>query len=197
MGFGLEASVNNFTCFICCGGCDILFGMKLSEFWLLNQEWYPLLSVLVRESLLQAVYLLAREEELYEEGKIFDYGFLVFPAAKAYEGFLKDYLLALNLIDERDYRDEYFRIGRSLNPDLPRHLRNDVWVYGKLVQLCGRPMAEKFWLVWKEARNQIFHYKDTRDLINYETAEERVKLIVEVMEEAFACEAYRRGVGKT
>ena len=71
-----------------------------------------------------------------------DYSFIVFPAAKAYEGFLKKLFLELNFISEEDYYGKHFRIGKALNPSLPKELRRD-GVYDKIVQYCqGHQLAD-------------------------------------------------------
>ena len=64
-----------------------------------------------------------------------DYAFAVFPAAKAYEGFLKKVFLDLGLINRAQFAGEHFRIGRSLSPTLPKRYRIG-WVYGRLVGYC-------------------------------------------------------------
>ena len=52
-----------------------------------------------------------------------DYSFVVFPTAKAYEGFLKKMFFDLGFITEEDYRGKRFRIGKALNPFLEKNLR--------------------------------------------------------------------------
>ena len=115
-------------------------------------------------------YLSTHQKELIEDGeKLFvaaktqgeplhDYSYLVFPYAKAYEGFLKKLFFDLGFIDEQTYRGERFRIGRALNPSLERALRYES-IYDKLVGFCGsRELANELWQVWKKGRNLLFHY---------------------------------------
>ena len=54
-------------------------------------------------------------KKINEEGKQpeYDYSFLVFGVAKAYEGFLKKFLLDLGLIPTQVYQGKHFRIGRA------------------------------------------------------------------------------------
>lgn len=87
-----------------------------------------------------------------------DYSFLVFPAAKAYEGFLKQYLYDLGLIQETQFRGKNFRIGRALNPDVPAHQRDQWWLFDDVAQRCGPAIARQLWNTWLECRNQVFHF---------------------------------------
>ena len=90
-------------------------------------------------------------------GKVSDYSYMVFPFAKAYEGFLKRLFLDLDLINEEDFYGESIRIGRILNPIFKD---KDYSVYTKLERYGkqGEEAAEKLWSIWREGRNQVFHY---------------------------------------
>lgn len=101
------------------------------------------------------------ERELKLESDLSDYSFIVFPLAKAYEGFLKDFLFNLGLISERLYRSHRFRIGRALNPDVRYEQRDDEWVYDNVGQLCGPDFARDVWDAWLVCRNQLFHFFPT------------------------------------
>lgn len=96
-------------------------------------------------------------ECLAYSGKVSDYSYVVFPFAKAYEGFLKRLFLDLELINEEDFYGEAIRIGRILNPIFKD---KDYSVYTKLKQYGpdGEKAADKLWDIWKEGRNQVFHY---------------------------------------
>ena len=116
-----------------------------------------------------------------KDNHINDYSFVVAPAAKAYEGYLKDFFLSLNIIDQYNYESDRFRVGKTLNPSLRyRHFS----IYKKLSDLHqdGEELAEKLWTAWKQGRNEIFHYfpnnikKLTRD-----EAETRVNLILKAI----------------
>lgn len=120
-------------------------------------------------------------------GKEFhDYSFIVFPAAKAYEGFLKKLFLDLNFITEEDYYGKHFRIGKALNPSLPKELRRE-GVYDKIVQNCqGKNLAEHLWEAWRLSRNLTFHwFPNEKNAITLTEAGERVNMIISVIDESF------------
>jgi hypothetical protein len=50
--------------------------------------------------------------------RISDYSFIVAPAAKAYEGYLKEFFFRIGLIDKYTYQSDRFRVGKTLNPSL-------------------------------------------------------------------------------
>ena len=47
-----------------------------------------------------------------------DYSFLVFPFAKAYEGFLKQIFRDKKLISRLDYISDHLRLGQLMSPNL-------------------------------------------------------------------------------
>lgn len=116
-------------------------------------------------------YLSAGQKGLIEEGlyllndikdhpdaNISDYSYLVFPFAKAYEGYLKKLFLDLGFISKQVYESDHFRIGRALNPQLEKKLRYES-IYDKIISLSGnRQLADELWNVWKRGRNLVFHY---------------------------------------
>lgn len=115
-------------------------------------------------------YLGIHQRELIEDGELLfrkaeekgealhDYGYLIFPYAKMYEGFLKKLFLDLGFIDERTYAGDRFRIGKALNPHLEKRFRRES-TYDKLVSYCGgKALADELWQVWKKGRNLLFHY---------------------------------------
>jgi glycosyltransferase involved in cell wall biosynthesis len=108
---------------------------------------------------------------------ISDYSFLVSPVAKAYEGYLKDFFLHINIIDQYAYKSDRFRVGKTLNPSL-RYKRFSI--YQKLIDLDekGEELAETLWTAWKYGRNEIFHYfpGNLRNLDRSE-AENRISLV--------------------
>ncbi len=99
--------------------------------------------------------LLAHAEE--HASKTSDYSYLVFPFAKAYEGFLKRLFLDLELIREDEYYGDDIRIGRMLNPSFVKEHGN---VFDKVCSRAGNghETAELLWDTWKIGRNQVFHY---------------------------------------
>ncbi len=115
-----------------------------------------------------------------------DYAFVVFPSAKAYEGFLKKLFLDLKFITPEDYFGKHFRIGKSLNPSLPRELRKHE-VYSKIVKYCGgSKLADTLWEAWKLSRNLTFHwFPDEKNAITLDEAVDRVNMIVSAIDEAF------------
>ena len=98
--------------------------------------------------------------DLPQVSKVFhDYSFVVFPSAKAYEGFLKKVFLDMGFITEADYHGKRFRIGKALNPFLENDIREKESVYDKIVNHCGgKKLADKLWEAWTEARNVVFHW---------------------------------------
>lgn len=149
------------------------------------RPWWNYLDESQRELLEQSEILLEREER---QGDVFhDYSFLVFPAAKAYEGFVKKLLLDLGLITQEQYTGKHFRVGKSLNPDLPHRLRDNDWVYGKLAVYCkGSDLPQTLWNTWKSSRNLIFHwFPNEKQAISLNEAQERIIVIVEAMDKAF------------
>lgn len=111
-----------------------------------------------------------------------DYSFLVFPFAKAYEGFLKQVFLDAGYISRKEYYSQHFRIGRVLSPNLARRLGNKS-VYKKICDENGCDISELVWNTWKKGRNEVFHYfpHNIRSL-SLKEAEEIVREIVLAME---------------
>jgi hypothetical protein len=119
--------------------------------------------------------------------KFNDYSFVVFPAAKAYEGFLKKLFFDLGFITEEDYSGKHFRIGKALNPTLPKEIRNNHWVYKKVTIYCGgSALADKLWDTWRVSRNLIFHwFPNEKNAITLSEAENRINLIIEAIDQSF------------
>ncbi len=125
-----------------------------------------------------------------------DYSYLVFPYAKMYEGFLKQYLLDLGIIDRRDYGSTHFRIGRVLSPNLIGRLGRHS-AYGELSKRYGDELPQELWHAWKEGRNLVFHYfpHNIRSLTKDE-AGQAIELILRAMSDAVERAANRLGVKK-
>jgi len=155
------------------------------EQYLKNKAWWRYIHEDLRELLRQS-FLLA---EIFEREKyqFHDYAFVVFPAAKAYEGFLKTLFLDLGFISKEDFSSKRFRIGKALNPSLERSLREKEGIYDKLVSFCkGERLADRLWETWKSARNLLFHwFPQERNAISFEEAKERLFAILDVMDLAF------------
>lgn len=140
----------------------------------------------MRDLVQESFELLEQEQSRLRQGfgePRHDYSFIVFPAAKAYEGFLKKVLVDLKLITRAQYTGDRFRIGRALNPNLPVRYRWD-WVFAKLTNRCGGSgLVLDLWETWKMARNGIFHFfpGHTR-FVTIDEAGALVNKIVEMME---------------
>lgn len=121
-----------------------------------------------------------------------DYSFIVFPMAKAYEGFLKEYLFSMRLIDDGVYTDKKFRIGRALNPDISPRNQDENWYYDDLAAVCSPDLARELWNAWLECRNRIFHFfpgKSTE--LSLQDAGQRLLQLGQAMQHALHCEKER------
>jgi hypothetical protein len=138
------------------------------------------------QGLLREAVILVEKVSLWDE-KFPDYSFVVFPAAKAYEGFLKLLFLERGFISEDDYYGKRFRVGKALNPSLEKRLRAKESVYDKIVQFCGgRDLGDKMWNTWKVCRNLLFHwFPNEKNAITFEQSKKKVALIIETMDAAF------------
>jgi len=117
-------------------------------------------------------------KRLHISDLISDYSFLVSPIAKAYEGFLKDFFLKLDIINNYDYESDRFRVGKTLNPSL-RYKRFSVYQKLSDYHEKGEELAETLWDAWKFGRNEIFHYfpGNYKNLSKNE-AEDRINLLL-------------------
>ena len=138
------------------------------------------LQELMVESVLLTEYVGAWKEKFH------DYSFVVFPAAKAYEGFLKKIFYEQRFISHEDFIGKRFRIGRSLNPSL-KPKPGEVSVYQKIVDYCGGTrLADQLWNTWKDCRNLLFHYfPEEKNAIEYSQARERIGMIFDTIDEAY------------
>ncbi len=121
-----------------------------------NSKLWEYMSSEIRDLIEDGEIILNFVFENKDKADISDYSFIVFPFAKAYEGFLKKFLWDIGLITEDDYYGDEIRIGRLLNPNY----EDNTSVYGKV---CGRSksgklIAQKLWDAWKRGRNTVFHY---------------------------------------
>lgn len=136
-----------------------------------------------QDLLMQGQYLL---DKVIKEGKynFDDYSFLVFPFAKAYEGFLKQLLLDVKFITHLDYISDHFRLGKVLSPHMMQKL-GDRSVYEKIVQSSGRDLADSIWHTWKIGRNQVFHYfPHNLKSLSLPEAEEIISIMIKTMEKS-------------
>src|SRR3972149_6448102 len=149
-----------------------------------NRVWWGYLEEDLQELLSEAELL---DSKVDKWGVPFhDYAFIVFPAAKAYEGFLKKLFLDLGFITEDDFYGKRFRIGKALNPSLEANLRQES-VYDKLVHFCGGPsLADKLWETWKLSRNLVFHwFPKEKNAITLPEAKDRLGMIIDSLDASF------------
>lgn len=119
-------------------------------------------------------------------GGFTDYSFIVFPFAKAYEGFLKKLFFQLGAITERQYNSDHWRVGKALNPQLEKELRGEESVYDRILNLCGdQTLPDVLWNAWKNGRNRIFHYfPGTHQGLSFEESRSIIKQLENAMEVA-------------
>lgn len=150
-----------------------------------KKSWWAYMEDDIQE-LLKESYMLI-DSVIGWEQSFSDYSFIVFPAAKAYEGFLKRLFYDLDLISKRDYLGKRFRIGKALNPSLDRKRYKGESVYDKLIEHCsGEDLAKHLWKTWKTCRNRLFHwFPEEKQAISYEEAKARVERIINSIDMAF------------
>lgn len=151
-----------------------------------NTNWWKYLTEPMRDLAQQSYELLENLQNSKTQNlQYHDYSFVVFPMAKAYEGFLKKLFFDLGLINKQQYGGDRFRVGKALNPNLPKRYQWD-WVYDKLSLACGGDEVPlQMWEVWKKARNRIFHFfPDHHKFITLQQARELIREIGEIMEKA-------------
>lgn len=150
-----------------------------------ERPWWNYVERDLRELLYESEILV--ENVAKWKHKFHDYAFVVFPAAKAYEGFLKKMFLDLQFISEEDYYGKRFRIGRALNPALEPRFRENESVYDKLVDFChGEELPDALWNMWRRGRNMSFHwFPDEKNVISFAEAREIVHQIFDTMDLAF------------
>ena len=114
-----------------------------------------------------------------------DYSFLVFPFAKAYEGFLKQLFKDAKFISHLDYISDHLRLGKLMSPHLIGRL-GDRSLYKQIEEKNGKDLADRIWNTWKGGRNQIFHYfPHNIKAISFAEADKIVGEILQTMEEAY------------
>lgn len=148
-----------------------------------NSLFWQYLSQSQKDLILEGQFLM---DKIIKEGKynFKDYSFLVFPFAKACEGFLKKIFLDVGFISHLDYISDHFRLGKVLSPKLVEKLA-DRSVYQRIVGFAGSELAEKIWNAWKIGRNQVFHYfPHNLKSLTFSEAEETTNQIIATMEEA-------------
>ena len=155
------------------------------EVSLKNKKWWGFIHDDLKDLFEEAVLLADRVGGWKEE--FYDYAFVVFPAAKAYEGFLKSLFLNMGFITKEDYDGKRFRVGRALNPSLEKHLRETESVYDKIVAFCGdKNLADSLWETWKKGRNLLFHwFPSERNAITLTEARDIIVEIISTIDYAY------------
>jgi len=139
-------------------------------------------------------YLSQNQKDLIIEGEVMindiiknhtyrfkDYSFLVFPFAKAYEGFFKQLFKDIGYISHLDYISDHLRLGKLLSPHLIGKL-GERSLYKKIGDQVGADFAEEVWSCWKEGRNKIFHYfPHNLRAITFAEAEEIINRLTHTM----------------
>lgn len=159
---------------------------------LTKQVWWEFLQEDQRDLFKETEVLTGMFEARYKEdpaklGEFIDYSFLVFPAAKAYEGFLKKFFLTMGFITREEYAGKHFRIGRALNPSLDKILREQEGVYDRIAEYCqGKELADLLWDTWRTSRNQTFHwFPGEANTVTFEEAKARIGMVYKAMEMVF------------
>ena len=90
----------------------------------------------------------------------------------------------VNIISERDYHSDHFRIGKVLSPNMAGILGVRS-AYKLISDKYGVELAARLWHTWKEGRNLVFHYfpHNYRSL-SRPVAIELVNVITNTMKEA-------------
>ena len=160
-------------------------------FELEKRVWWGYLDEGMQELLKTSVLLLEKVENW--DQKFHDYAFVVFPAVKAYEGYLKKIFLDLGFIDGEDYSGKRFRVGRALNPSLDRDKYKNESVYDKIVEYCGGDeLAKRMWDTWRESRNLLVHwFPEEKNAIDFLEARKRVEMVLDAMDAVW--ESCKRG----
>lgn len=115
-----------------------------------------------------------------------DYSFLIFPFAKAYEGFLKQLFKDVGFLSHLDYISDHLRLGKLLSPHLIMKL-GDRSLFEKIRLSGSRELAEHIWKTWKLGRNEIFHYfPHNIRAVTFDEANRTVSDILETMEVSYA-----------
>ncbi len=134
-----------------------------------------------QENLIKTSYYLS--QQFVDKKHIEDFSFIVFPMAKAYEGFLKKVLLDLNLISHKVYYGRRFRIGRALNPDVSLKQRDKWWLYDDLTRMLNEELAQEIWQTWLQCRNHVFHFfPDGGKALSFDEATGCLNKMQDVME---------------
>ncbi len=120
-----------------------------------KEEVWHYFSSTQKDLIQEGEYLMSVAKE--KEHKFKDFSFLVFPYAKAYEGYLKQLFLDVGYINHLDYISDHFRIGKYLSPHLIQKL-GERSIYTQIIRNSSEDLASQIWEMWKTGRNEVFHY---------------------------------------
>jgi hypothetical protein len=120
------------------------------------EEFWTYLSIPQQDLLIEGAYL---KDQIIQDAEYSfkDYSFVVFPFAKAYEGYLKQVFLDVKFISHLDYISDHFRVGKLLSPNLAEKV-GERSLYVQITESISQEFADKVWYTWKLHRNEIFHY---------------------------------------
>lgn len=165
----------------------------------ISEAWFLTLDQDQRELVELSVWLYQRELQSSDGSAnnsgngLADYSFIVFPIAKAYEGFLKKYLLSIGVMSQAQYESKHFRIGRALNPDISNDYKDEQWLYDDVTERCGEDVAREIWQTWLECRNQVFHYfPNKKGTLSLREASAKLQQVMSSMQLVFACKVNSR-----
>ena len=114
-----------------------------------------------------------------------DYSFLIFPFAKAYEGYLKQLFRDKGFLTRMDYISSHLRLGKLMSPNLVDRLGKKS-LYRQMKEYATADLADLVWDTWKMGRNQVFHYfPHNVQAVSFEKAEEIISQIITAMREAY------------
>lgn len=138
-----------------------------------------------RDLILEGNYLM-NDVIKHQNYEFKDYSFLIFPYAKAYEGYLKQLFYDIKFMNHLDYISDHFRLGKMMSPHLVDHL-GDRSLYRQIKDHATKELADQVWDTWKLGRNQIFHYfpHNVRG-VTFEEAQQIINTILLTMKEVYA-----------
>lgn len=149
------------------------------------EDFWNYLSIPQQDLLIEGDYL---KDQVIEDSEYSfkDYSFLVFPFAKAYEGFLKQVALDVKFISHLDYISNHFRLGKMLSPNMIEKLGEERSLYSQIERAVNKEFAEEVWFTWKLHRNEIFHYyPHNLKAIGFQEADSIAKTITSTMRDVY------------
>lgn len=147
-------------------------------------EFWQYLSQTQKDLILEGQYLM-NDIIRHNAYQFKDYSFIIFPFAKAYEGFLKQLFKDIKFISHLDYISDHLRLGKLMSPNLIGRL-GEKSLYKKIKDNSSVELADHIWATWKLGRNQIFHYfPHNLKAVSFEEAESIVNEIISTMEETY------------